>query len=331
MSGAPAETVLRVEDLRTQFVRDGRVLRAVDGLSFSLAAGSVLGIVGESGSGKTVTALSILRLIDPPGRIAGGRVLYRERDLLALPEREMEAIRGDRIAMVFQDPMTSLNPAFTVGAQIAEGMILHHRTPAAEARRRAIELMGLVGIPQPAARYDEFPHRFSGGMRQRALIAAAIACRPDILIADEPTTALDVTIQAQILKLLHRVQRELGSAMILVTHDLGVVAAMADAVMVMYAGRMVETADVASLFARPLHPYTRGLMQSIIRLEDSRATRLRPIPGLPPDLSELPSGCRYRTRCPLAVARCATEDPAVRELAPGHRVACHRAGEAEAA
>ena len=260
MSG---ETVLRVEELRTQFVRDGRVLRAVDGLSFSLAAGTVLGIVGESGSGKTVTALSILRLIDPPGRIAGGRVLYRDRDLLALPEREMEAIRGDRIAMVFQDPMTSLNPAFTVGAQIAEGMILHHRTPAAEARRRAVELMGLVGIPQPAARYDEFPHRFSGGMRQRALIAAAIACRPDILIADEPTTALDVTIQKQILDLLVRLQATHGMALIMITHNIGVVAETADRVIVQYRGHKMEESDVLTLFTAPTSAYTRALLSAL--------------------------------------------------------------------
>jgi oligopeptide/dipeptide ABC transporter ATP-binding protein len=321
------DEILRVEGLRTEFRKGGRALTAVDGLSFSLAAGRVLGLVGESGSGKTVTALSILRLIDPPGRIAAGRVLYRGRDLTSLSEREMEAIRGDRIAMIFQDPMSSLNPAFSIGEQIAEGMILHQRLPAAEARRRAIELMGLVGIPHPEARYRDPPHRFSGGMRQRALIAAAIACRPDLLIADEPTTALDVTIQAQILKLLHRVQQELGSAMILVTHDLGVVAAMADEVMVMYAGRMVERAAVGPLFRQPLHPYTQGLMRSIIRLEEGREAGLRPIPGIPPDLTGLPSGCRFRNRCPAAIPRCADEDPGVRELAPGHAVACHRAGE----
>ena len=306
-----SDALLAVEDLRTHFAKAGRVLKAVDGLSFTLAAGRVLGIVGESGSGKTVTALSILRLIDPPGRIAGGRVLYRGRDLLALSEAEMETIRGDRIAMVFQDPMTSLNPAFGIGEQIAEGMVIHHGANPGEARRRAVELMSLVGIPHPAARYDDYPHQFSGGMRQRALIAAAIACRPDILIADEPTTALDVTIQAQILKLLSRVQQELKSAMILVTHDLGVVASMADEVMVMYAGRMVEYSDVATLFTRPQHPYTQGLMQSIIRLSDRRDTPFRPIPGTPPDLSDLPSGCSFRTRCPHAFARCAAETPAL--------------------
>jgi peptide/nickel transport system ATP-binding protein len=322
-AGPPSDTLLAVEDLRTHFAKAGRVLKAVDGLSFTLAAGRVLGIVGESGSGKTVTALSILRLIDPPGRIVGGRVLYRGRDLLALSEAAMEAIRGDRIAMVFQDPMTSLNPAFTIGEQIAEGMVIHHGLDAAAARSRAIELMSLVGIPHPAARYDDYPHQFSGGMRQRALIAAAIACRPDILIADEPTTALDVTIQAQILKLLSRVQQELKSAMILVTHDLGVVASMADEVMVMYAGRMVEHSDVATLFTRPLHPYTQGLMQSIIRLTDRRGTPFRPIPGTPPDLSDLPSGCSFRSRCPHAFARCAAESPALARATAGHRVACH--------
>jgi oligopeptide/dipeptide ABC transporter ATP-binding protein len=321
--GTVSDALLAVEDLRTHFAKAGRVLKAVDGLSFTLSAGRVLGIVGESGSGKTVTALSILRLIDPPGKIAGGRVLYRGRDLLALPESQMERIRGDRIAMIFQDPMTSLNPAFAIGDQIAEGMVIHHGTEKGEAKRRAIELMSLVGIPHPAARYDDYPHQFSGGMRQRALIAAAIACRPDILIADEPTTALDVTIQAQILKLLSRVQQELKSALVLVTHDLGVVAAMADEVMVMYAGRMVEYSDVATLFTRPLHPYTQGLMQSIIRLDDRRDTPFRPIPGTPPDLSDLPSGCSFRSRCPHAMARCAAEAPLLRPAAAGHRVACH--------
>src|SRR5437667_4326832 len=304
-----SDALLAVEDLRTHFAKAGRVLKAVDGLSFTLSAGRVLGIVGESGSGKTVTALSILRLIDPPGKIAGGRVLYRGHDLLALPESQMERIRGDRIAIIFQDPMTSLNPAFAIGDQIAEGMVIHHGTEWGEARRRAIELMSLVGIPHPAARYDDYPHQFRGGMRQRALIAGAIACRPDILIADQPTTAPHPTIQAQILKLLARVPPGLNSALILVTHDLGVVAAMADEVMVMYAGRMVEYSDVATLFTRPLHPYTQGLMQSIIRLDDRRDTPFRPIPGAPPDLSDLPSGCSFRSRCPHAMARCAAEVP----------------------
>ena len=320
---ATADTILRVEDLRTHFTTRHGVIKAVDGLSFSLEAGKTLCIVGESGSGKTVSSLSIMRLVDLPGRIVDGRVLYRETDLLALDEADMEKIRGDRIGMVFQDPMTSLNPAFRVGDQIAEGMLIHQKIDKAEARQRTLELLRKVGIPEPEARYDDYPHQFSGGMRQRALIASAIACRPDILIADEPTTALDVTIQAQILKLLKDVQRDLNSAMILVTHDLGVVAAMADDVMVMYAGRIVEYADVETIFKRPRHPYTQGLLDSLIRLEDTRDVELAPIPGMPPDLSRLPAGCSFAPRCPIAADVCAEQYPALRGRQGKHQVACH--------
>jgi len=321
-AGAP---LLRVEDLRTYFELGAGTLRAVDGVSFALHPGRVLGIVGESGSGKSATALSIMRLIDPPGRIVGGRVLYREQDLMRLPEREMEALRGNRIGMVFQNPMTSLDPSFRIGQQIAETLVTHERLSAAEARRRTIELLRLVGIPDGERRYDDYPHQFSGGMRQRVLIAAAIACKPDVLIADEPTTALDVTIQAQILRLLADLQRRLGSAMVLITHDLGVIAAMADEVLVMYAGRVVELADVDTIFHAPKHPYTRGLLQSLVRLEDGRDSVLQPIAGAPPNLIDLPPGCPFRPRCIHAVERCATELPPLRKLVDGHQVACHLA------
>ena len=318
-----ADTILRVEGLRTHFTTRRGVIKAVDGLSFDLEAGKTLCIVGESGSGKTVSSLSIMRLVDLPGRIVDGRILYRDTDLLALDEAEMEKIRGDRIGMVFQDPMTSLNPVFRIGDQIAEGMLIHQKVGKAAARKRTLELLSQVGIPDPEARYDDYPHQFSGGMRQRVLIASAIACRPEILITDEPTTALDVTIQAQILKLLKEVQRDLNSALVLVTHDLGVVAAMADYVMVMYAGRMVEYADVRTIFAQPHHPYTRGLLDSLIRLEDTREAELAPIPGMPPDLSRLPKGCSFAPRCPSATDVCVGHDPELRGSANGHRVACH--------
>jgi peptide/nickel transport system ATP-binding protein len=320
---ATAGTILRVEGLRTHFATRRGTIKAVDGLSFGLEAGKTLCIVGESGSGKTVSSLSIMRLVDLPGRIVEGRVMYRDTDLLALDEAAMERIRGDRIGMVFQDPMTSLNPAFRVGDQIAEGMLIHQQIDKAEARERTLELLLKVGIPQPEARYDDYPHQFSGGMRQRVLIASAIACRPDILIADEPTTALDVTIQAQILKLLKDVQRDLNSAMILVTHDLGVVAAMADDVMVMYAGRMIEYADVETIFKRPRHPYTQGLLDSVIRLEDTRDVALTPIPGVPPDLSQLPAGCSFAPRCPAATGVCSERYPALHGRQGKHQVACH--------
>src|SRR6185312_4145506 len=317
--------LLRVEGLKTHFFLKAGVLKAVDGISFSLFPGRVLCIVGESGSGKSATALSIMRLIDPPGRIVGGHVLFKDKDLTRLSEREMEALRGNRIGMVFQNPMTSLDPSFRIGQQIAETLITHERLAPAEARRRAIELLRLVGIPDAERRYDDYPHQFSGGMRQRVLIAAAIACKPDVLIADEPTTALDVTIQAQILRLLADLQRRLGSAMVLITHDLGVVAAMADEVLVMYAGRVVELADVDTIFHAPKHPYTWGLLQSLVRLEDSRDTALQPIPGAPPNLIDLPPGCPFRPRCAHAVERCATDEPVLRVLGNGHHVACHLA------
>ncbi len=322
--------LLRVERLKTYFRLRSGLLKAVDDVSFALEPGKVLGIVGESGSGKSVTALSLMRLIDPPGRIEGGKIFYRDQNLLELPEAEMERkIRGNRIGMIFQDPMTSLNPSFTIGDQIAEGIIAHQQVTKEQARARTIELLNVVGIPNAEERFRDYPHSLSGGMRQRVLIAAAIVCEPDLLIADEPTTALDVTIQAQILKLLSDLQQRLNSAMILITHDLGVIAAMADDVMVMYAGRAVEYADVKTIFQDPQHPYTIGLLDSVIRLDDPIDVELRSIRGNPPVPIGLPSGCSFQPRCARAIERCVLEYPALRSGGPNHRVACHLVGEGE--
>ena len=323
--------ILRVKDLRTHFRLRTGTLKAVDGLSFELRPGRVLCIVGESGSGKSVTAQSIMRLIQPPGRIVGGAVSYRDRDLLALGEREMEDLRGNRIGMIFQDPMTSLNPVFTIGEQIVETIVAHRGVNKDAAQARAVELMRLVGIPEPEGRLGDYPHQFSGGMRQRVLIAIAIACEPDVLIADEPTTALDVTIQAQILRLLSDIQKKLGSAMILITHDLGVVSAMADDVLVMYSGRMAEYGDVKTIFRGPRHPYTVGLLDSIIRLDDSRESVLRSIPGLPPVPVDPPPGCAFRDRCDRAMALCGQRDPAPVETRTGSTAVCHAVEAEEAA
>ncbi|MGE0241075.1 MAG: ABC transporter ATP-binding protein [Parvibaculaceae bacterium] len=322
------DVVLAVENLTTQFFLKAGRLDAVTDVSFTVKAGRVLCIVGESGSGKSVTARSIMRLIDPPGRIAGGRLLLRGRNLLDLGEKDMEAIRGDRLSMIFQNPMTSLNPAFSVGEQIAEGIVLHRKLSRTEARRQAEELLDMVGIPDAARRYDDYPHRFSGGMRQRILIAAAIACNPDVLIADEPTTALDVTIQAQILKLLKRLQDELRNALILITHDLGVVAVIADDVAVMYAGRIVEQAPVATIFAHPIHPYTRGLIAAMRSIE-TVGEPLAAIKGMPMVPIDRPPGCAFAPRCTRRVERCTMADPAVETIAPDHTVACFRAREQE--
>jgi oligopeptide/dipeptide ABC transporter ATP-binding protein len=316
--------ILSVEGLRSYFHIGSGLLKAVDDVSFQVEAGQTLCIVGESGSGKSVTALSIMRLIDPPGRIEAGRVLYDGRDLLTLPEAELESsIRGNRIGMIFQDPMTSLNPAFPVGDQIAEGLVLHRGLTGAQARAQAIDLLRLVGIPDAAAHYRSYPHQFSGGMCQRVMIAAAIACEPDILIADEPTTALDVTIQAQILRLLADLKARLGSALILITHDLGVVATMADWVAVMYAGRIVEQADVETIFAAPGHPYTQALLQSIVRLDDARGVVLTSIRGAPPVPLDLPPGCSFRPRCPRAFEPCVRDVPDLRPITARHLAACH--------
>jgi oligopeptide/dipeptide ABC transporter ATP-binding protein len=322
------EVVLAVENLTTQFSLKAGTLVAVDDVSFSVKAGRVLCIVGESGSGKSVMARSIMRLIDPPGRITAGRVNFRNHDLLELDEREMEAIRGDRLSMVFQNPMTSLNPAFSVGEQVAEGIVLHQKMSRAHARTRAADLLDMVGIPDARRRFDDYPHQFSGGMRQRILIAAAIACSPDVLIADEPTTALDVTIQAQILKLLKRLQDELHNALILITHDLGVVAVIADDVAVMYAGRIVEQAPVATIFSAPRHPYTKGLIAAMRSIE-SVGQPLAAIRGLPLMPINRPAGCSFALRCYRRIDRCTVTDPAVEVIAPGHAVACLRAREDE--
>jgi len=302
-------TILRVEDLRTHFRTSAGTVRAVDGVSFELEPGETLGIVGESGCGKTVTSLSIMRLIDPPGRLQpGSRILLRERDLTTLAEEAMREIRGNEISMIFQEPMTSLNPVWTVGDQIAESVRLHLRAPAREARERAVEALRLVGIPQPERRVDNYPHELSGGMRQRAMIAMALVCEPAILIADEPTTALDVTIQAEILALLAELQERLGMAMIFVSHDLAVVAQVADRVAVMYAGQIVEHASVADIFANPKHPYTEGLMRAIPRI-DRRVDRLAVIPGAVPDPRSWPAACRFNPRCPFAWERCQEQAP----------------------
>jgi oligopeptide/dipeptide ABC transporter ATP-binding protein len=322
----PARTpLLAVRDLRTYFVteRGGGIARAVDGVSFDLYPGETLGIVGESGCGKTVTSLSILRLIpQPPGYIRPESVIeFAGRNLLALPAPELRAIRGNRIAMVFQEPMTALNPVLRIGDQVAEAAVVHQGLSGRAARARAVEMLRLVGIPDPEDRYDQYPHQLSGGMRQRAMIAMALICHPQILIADEPTTALDVTIQAQILELLERLQAELGMAVMLITHDLGVVAGTADRVVVMYAGQVVETAPTDELFARPAHPYTDGLLASIPRLDTPRE-RLHTIPGQVPAATKWPAGCRFHPRCPHAWERCAAEAPPLLDVRPGHQARC---------
>ena len=320
--------LLEIRDLRTIFTTAAGEACAVDGVSLSLDTMRTLGLVGESGCGKTMTALSIMRLVPPPGRIVAGRIALDGRDLLQLSERAMRAVRGADIAMIFQEPMTSLNPVFTVGDQIAEAVRLHQDASRAAARTQAIEMLRTVEISEPERRYDEYPHQLSGGMRQRVMIAMALSCRPRVLIADEPTTALDVTIQAQILDLLGGLQRRLGMAMLLVTHDLGIVAERADAVAIMYAGRVVEYGGVADVFHRPLHPYTRGLLHSIPKIGTARQRRLDAIPGMVPDLFHLPSGCRFRDRCTLAIDACATTDPPLEEHAAGHWAACIRVGDA---
>jgi peptide/nickel transport system ATP-binding protein len=322
-----APPLLEVDSLQTSLViGDGKPLKAVDGMSFSVRAGETLAIVGESGSGKSITSLSIMRLLPKRiGRITNGSIRLRGRNLVELGEREMRAIRGNDIGMIFQEPMTSLNPVHTIGQQIAEVVRQHQHLSKAKARERAVEMLELVGIPEPRRRADNYPHQMSGGMRQRAMIAMALACNPSLLIADEPTTALDVTIQAQILELMRGLQKELGMAIIFITHDLGVVAEMADRVVVMYAGQLVETAPVAALFAKPLMPYTAGLMQSIPRIGSSlHKQKLHAIAGYVPLLAHLPSGCRFRTRCDFATAACAEVEPELEDAGGGRGVRCLR-------
>jgi oligopeptide transport system ATP-binding protein len=319
--------LLDVRDLTTQFFTGAGVVRAVDGVSFSLAAGEAIGLVGESGCGKSVTALSIMRLVpSPPGRTVAGQVLFDGRDLLRLDEPSLRRVRGGEVAMIFQDPMTSLNPVLPIGLQIAESLEFHRGMTRAAARRRAVELLDLVGIPAAHRRLDAYPHQFSGGMRQRVMIAMAISCEPKLLIADEPTTALDVTIQAQILDLLRRLRRELGMALILITHDLGVVAGICDRVNVMYAGKIVESATVDDSFADPRHPYTLGLLGSVPRIDRPLGAKLTPIEGMPPDLVEEPPGCAFAPRCVYCVERSLRESPpllpADGAADPAHRVAC---------
>src|SRR5215510_12092255 len=328
------EALLEVNDLRTFFYLRRGVLKAVDGVSFSLRRGETLAIVGESGCGKSMTALSLMRLVpEPPGKLVGGSVNLAGVDLLKLGEQAMRGVRGKDISMIFQEPMTSLNPVMTIGTQIAEVLLLHEKLGRSAARRKVIDMLHLVGIPEPEQRAKEYPHQLSGGMRQRAMIAMALACHPKVLIADEPTTALDVTIQAQILTIILELQKKLGTAVILITHDLGVVAETAQRVIVMYAGRKVEEAPVDDLFGHPQHPYTRGLMASIPRLAvmqgegESAPERLQEIPGMVPALSDLPPGCVFAPRCPYAEDRCRAAFPAYEQKRPGHWAACWRSHE----
>jgi peptide/nickel transport system ATP-binding protein len=328
------DMVLDVKNLQTVFFTNSGLFRAVDDISFSIRRGETLAIVGESGCGKSVTALSIMRLVpDPPGRIVGGSVTLEGTELLDLDEAEMRAIRGNRISMIFQEPMTSLNPVIRIGDQITEAVRLHRSITAKEAWAKAVEMLRLVRIPEPERRATEYPHQLSGGMRQRAMIAMALACRPALLIADEPTTALDVTIQAQILALIVELQKELGTGLILITHDLGVVAQTAQRVIVMYAGKKVEEATVEALFENPRHPYTRGLMASmpaVATFGSNSDTRLVEIPGMVPSLTNLPPGCAFAPRCPLAIDRCRAEYPPLQDWGDHHFAACWRAAETAA-
>jgi oligopeptide transport system ATP-binding protein len=318
------ETLLRIENLKTHFTTRDGVVRAVDGVSFTLNRGETLGVVGESGSGKSVTAMSIMRLIQgPQGKIVEGDMEFKGEDILAMDDEAVRDMRGNRIAMIFQDPMTSLNPVFRVGDQIAESLRVHKGMSKKDAHARAVELLDLVGIPKPEHRAKDYPHQFSGGMRQRAMIAMALACDPDILIADEPTTALDVTIQAQILELMMELQQRTGSAIIMITHDLGVVADMANNVLVMYAGRPVEYGTADEVFYQPLHPYTWGLLDSLPRHDISEKGELCPIVGQPPSLINVPSGCAFHPRCPYVKEICRTQVPKIRAIEGDHGSACH--------
>ncbi|MGH8686318.1 MAG: ABC transporter ATP-binding protein [Burkholderiales bacterium] len=318
--------LLEVKDLQTQFLTSAGVVRAVDGVSYDIEEGETVALVGESGCGKSVSALSVMRLVsEPAGRIVGGEILFQGRNLLELTEEQMRDIRGQDIAMVFQEPMTSLNPVLTIGRQLTEGLEIHLRMDETAAKARAIELLGMVGIPDPARRLTQYPHQFSGGMRQRMMIAMALACNPKLILADEPTTALDVTIQAQILELMRDLSRRLGVAMLIITHNLGVVARYADRVNVMYAGRVIERGRAADLYADPRHPYTLGLLRSVPRLDEPMRAKLDPIEGQPPDLTRLPPGCAFAPRCAYRVDRC-IEVPALEPRAgAGHLSACWEA------
>ncbi|MEE2754508.1 MAG: ABC transporter ATP-binding protein [Candidatus Latescibacterota bacterium] len=322
-----AKNLLNVKNLKTYFTTEAGEAKAVDGVSFSIDRGETLGLVGESGCGKSVTSLSVMRLIpDPPGKIVEGSIKFRDRDLVELPDVQMQKVRGNDIAMIFQEPMTSLNPVYTCGFQIDEAVILHQKLDPAAARCKTVEMLQMVGIPDPEQRANEYPHQLSGGMRQRVMIAMALCCNPDVLIADEPTTALDVTIQAQILELLERLQQELGMAVLMITHDLGVIAEVADRVAVMYAGKIVESADVHRIFEQPRHPYTIGLLESIPNLEEKKE-KLSVIPGTVPDSTRFPEGCRFAPRCSLAEVICRSETPPLLTIEDSdgqaeHMVAC---------
>jgi oligopeptide/dipeptide ABC transporter ATP-binding protein len=318
--------LLEVKNLQTQFLTSAGVVRAVDGVSYDVDEGETVALVGESGCGKSVSALSIMRLVDEPaGRIVSGEILFKGRDLLKLSEEEMRDVRGRDIAMIFQEPMTSLNPVLTIGRQLTEGLEIHLGMDPAAASARAVELLGLVGIPDPARRLAQYPHQFSGGMRQRMMVAMALACNPALILADEPTTALDVTIQAQILELLQDLSRRLGAAMLIITHNLGVVARYADRVNVMYAGRIIERGSAAEIYADPRHPYTLGLLRSVPRLDEPIRAKLDPIEGQPPDLTRLPPGCAFAPRCAYRVDRCSVVPPLAAIGAPGHMSACWEA------
>ncbi|HEX6490052.1 MAG TPA: ABC transporter ATP-binding protein [Gaiellaceae bacterium] len=319
-----AEPLLEVEDLKVSFRTEDGIVHAVDGVSFTVAEGEVVGIVGESGSGKSVTMLSVMRLITDPNVSYEGEIRYKGRSLMALSREAMREVRGEEIAMIFQDPMTSLNPVYKIGWQIEEQLREHTKVSKGEARRRSVELLRQVGIPNAAERIDDYPHQFSGGMRQRVMIALALSCNPDLLIADEPTTALDVTIQAQILELIKNLKTEFRSAVVLITHDLGVVADIADRILVMYAGRIVEEGDKEQIFYDPQHPYTWGLLGSIARLDRPKPRRLTAIAGQPPSLINRPRGCNFRPRCPQAFERCRREEPQLtQKVGDGHLDACH--------
>jgi oligopeptide/dipeptide ABC transporter ATP-binding protein len=319
--------LIQVKNLQTSFFTPEGEVRSVDGVSFEIGEGKTLGLVGESGCGKSVTSLSIMRLIpSPPGQIVGGEIYYRGKDLLKLNKEEMRKVRGNEISMIFQEPMTSLNPVFTVGNQIGEAIQLHQGLNKRETRAKTIEMLRLVKIADPESRVDAYPHQLSGGMRQRVMIAMALSCNPNLLIADEPTTALDVTIQAQILELMKELQQKMGMALLLITHDLGVVAERADEVAIMYAGKIVERGSAEAIFARPLHPYTVGLLNSLPGTGGKKKKRLDAIPGVVPSPLDLPSGCRFRDRCPKAAGICAENEPLLTEKEPQHPVACYFPG-----